>query len=357
MTCSRLRACRPTNLLIVSSANSAVKGAASLSLDADNLWAYQMTHGDPGWDTYPTYLDALVDVVLPMLDGLGVKITFFVVGQDAALERNHRAVAALSAAGHEIGNHSFRHQPWLHRYSLDEIHTELARTEDALEAVTGQRPVGFRGPGYSLSPDVLRALMDRGYEYDASTLPTVVGPLARGYYFRSAKLTEQQRLERAHLFGSARDGLQSLKPYRWVAGPQSLVEIPVTTMPLTRVPIHMSYVLYLAGPSPAAAYRYFAGALRLCALRRVQPSILLHPLDFLGADDVDSLQFFPGMHLTGARKRETVLRCLRMFTERFRVLPLRDHARELAVGGSLRTRSLWQVRSPAAAPTHAGASR
>ena len=334
-----------------------MKGAASLSLDADNLWAYQMTHGDPGWDTYPTYLDALVDVVLPMLDGLGVKITFFVVGQDAALEKNHRAVAALAAAGHEIGNHSFRHQPWLHRYSLDEIHTELARTEDALEAVTGQRPVGFRGPGYSLSPDVLRALMDRGYEYDASTLPTVVGPLARGYYFRSAKLTEQQRLERAHLFGSARDGLQSLKPYRWVAGPQSLVEIPVTTMPLTRVPIHMSYVLYLAGPSPAAAYRYFAGALRLCALRRVQPSILLHPLDFLGADDVDSLQFFPGMHLTGARKRETVLRCLRMFTERFRVLPLRDHARELAVGGSLPTRSLWQVRSPAAAPTHAGASR
>ena len=357
MTCSRLQGCRPTNLPIVSTANSAVKGVASLSLDADNLWAYQMTHGDPGWDTYPTYLEALVDVVLPMLDGLGVKITFFVVGQNAALEKNHHAVAALSAAGHEIGNHSFRHQPWLHSYSLDEIHTELARTEDALEAVTGQRPVGFRGPGYSLSADVLRALMDRGYEYDASTLPTVVGPLARRYYFRSAKLTEQQRSERAHLFGSARDGLQSLKPYRWVAGPQSLVEIPVTTMPLTRVPIHMSYVLYLAGPSPAAAYRYFAGALRLCALRRVQPSILLHPLDFLGADDVDSLQFFPGMNLTGARKRETVLRCLRMFTERFRVLPLRDHARELALSGSLPTRSLWQVRSPEVSLVGAGASR
>jgi len=223
--------------------------------------------------------------------------------------------------------------------------------------VTGQRPIGFRGPGFSLSPDVLRALMDRGYEYDASTLPTVIGPLARRYYFRSAKLNEQQRSERAHLYGSARDGLQSLKPYRWVAGPQSLVEIPVTTMPLTRVPIHISYVLYLSGPSPAAAYRYFAGALRLCALRGVQPSILLHPLDFLGVDDVDSLEFFPGMNLTGARKRETVLRCLRMFSERFHVVPLRDHARELAASGSLRTRSLWQVRSPGAAVFGAGASR
>lgn len=315
------------------------RSTASLSLDADNLWAYQMTHGDPGWDTYPTYLDALARVVLPVFDELGLKITFFVVGQDAALEKNHDAIASLAAAGHEIGNHSFRHQPWLHRYSLEEIHHELARTEDALEAVTGQRTVGFRGPGYSLSPDVLRVLMDRGYEYDCSTLPTVIGPLARWYYFRSAKLSAEQRAERAHLFGSARDGLQRLKPYRWVAGPQSLVEIPVTTMPLARVPIHLSYVLYLAGPSPAAAYQYFSNALRLCALRGVQPSILLHPLDFLGADDVDSLQFFPGMHLTGARKRETVVKCLQLFSERFHVVPMREHAAALSAHTKLPTRS------------------
>lgn len=323
--------------------NPAVKVKASLSLDADNLWAYQMTHGDPGWDTYPTYLDALVDAVLPMLTDLDLRITFFVVGQDAALEKNHRAIAAIAAAGHEIGNHSFRHQPWLHRYSLDEIHTELGRTEDALQEVTGQRPVGFRGPGYSLSQDVLRALMDRQYEYDASTLPTIIGPLARRYYFRSTKLTAEQRSERAYLYGSARDGLQSLKPYRWVAGPQSLVEIPVTTMPLIRVPIHISYVLYLAGRSPAAAHRYFSGALRMCALRGVQPSILLHPLDFLGVDDVDSLEFFPGMNLTGAFKRETVVRCLRTFSERFEVVPMREHARALADNGSLPTRSVSQL--------------
>lgn len=307
-----------------------------------------MTHGDPGWDSYPTYLHELADVVLPMLADLGLTITFFIVGQDVALEKNHRSVAAFAADGHEIGNHSFRHQPWLHRYSLDEIHTELARTEEALRDVTGQRPVGFRGPGYSLSPDLLRALMDREYEYDASTLPTVIGPLARRYYFRSAKLTQHQREERAYLYGRARDGLQSLKPYRWVAGPQSLVEIPVTTMPLARIPIHLSYVLYLAGRSPAAAYRYFAGALRLCKLRRVQPSLLLHSLDFLGADDVDSLAFFPGMDQPGANKREVVARCLRMFTERFDVVTMREHARSLAASRSLPSRTLAQLRSPLA---------
>lgn len=317
---------------------SSPKPIASLSLDADNLWAYQMTHGDPGWDTYPSYLDALVDVVLPELAERSLTITFFVVGKDASLQKNFRAIKAIADAGHEIGNHSFHHQPWLHRYSLQEIHAELGNAEDAIEAVAGSRPTGFRGPGYSLSPDVLRALMDRGYAYDCSTLPTVIGPLARRYYFRSAKLDAQQRAERSHLFGSARDGLQPLKPYRWVAGSDSLIEIPVTTMPLTRVPIHLSYVLYLAGTSPTAAYRYFDGAMRMCSLRGVQPSILLHPLDFLGADDVDSLRFFPGMHLTGARKRATVLQCLELLADRFQVVPLYQHAASL-VDAALPTKS------------------
>jgi len=74
-------------------------------------------------------------------------------------------------------------------------------------------------------------------------------------------------------------------------------------------------------------------------LRGVQPSILMHPLDFLGADDVDSLQFFPGMNLTGARKRETVRRCLQMFGERFDVVPMREHAAALAADTSLPTKS------------------
>ncbi|MFT3852367.1 MAG: polysaccharide deacetylase family protein [Ilumatobacteraceae bacterium] len=316
-----------------------VQQLASVSLDADNLWAYQMTHGDEGWDNYPTYLDALVDVVLPGLAERNLTITFFIVGQDAALEVNHAALRKIADAGHEIGNHSFRHQPWLHRYSLAEIHEELAATEDALQLATGQRPTGFRGPGYSLSPDVLRALIDRGYRYDCSTLPTVIGPLARRYYFRSAKLTAAQRAERAHLFGSATDGLRPLKPYLFRLGEDQLLEIPVTTMPLTRVPIHVSYVLYIAGVSPAAAFRYFANALRLCRLRGVQPSLLLHPLDFLGADDVDSLRFFPGMTMTGATKRATVWRCLEEINRQFEVVTMRRHADALLAKGGLPTRS------------------
>jgi hypothetical protein len=306
---------------------------ASLSLDADNLWAYQMTHGDPGWEQYPTYLDELVAQVLPGLAARDLSITFFVVGKDASLSRNRDAIGAMSAAGHEIGNHSFRHQPWLHRYTVGELHTELERAEDALGEVTGERTVGFRGPGYSLSPDVLRVLVDRGYEYDCSTLPTVIGPLARWYYFRSAKLDAAQREERAHLFGSARNGLRPLHPYEWEVGTDRLLEIPVTTMPYLRVPFHLSYVLYLASVSDGVAVRYFENALRVCRLAGVEPSILLHPLDFLGADDVDSLRFFPGMTMEGSHKREVIWRCIDALCDRHRVVGMREHAAAIRSGG------------------------
>jgi peptidoglycan/xylan/chitin deacetylase (PgdA/CDA1 family) len=189
--------------------------AASLSLDLDNLWAYQMTHGDPGWESFPTYLPQVVPVALDVLAAAGLHVTFFVVGQDAALGVNAGALAAITDAGHEVANHSFRHQPWLHRYSHDELVEEISSAEEAIEAACGQRPLGFRGPGYSLSDDVLRTLVERRYTYDCSTLPTVIGPLARRFYFRSAKLDAQQRAERAHLFGDFRDGLQPLKPYVW----------------------------------------------------------------------------------------------------------------------------------------------
>lgn len=286
------------------------------------------THGDSGWESFPTYLDKVVPRALSFLKERNLKITFFIVGQDAALEKNLEALGQIAADGHEIGNHSFHHQPWLHLYSEAEIETEFAQAEEHIERATNQRPIGFRGPGYSLSPATLRVLVRRGYKYDASTLPTFLGPLARAYYFMTAKLTEEEKKKRQILFGKLRDGLQPLKPYRWQVEGQTIVEIPVTTMPLFKVPIHFSYVLYLSLYSPALASQYFRTALRLCRLRGVQPSLLLHPLDLLGSDDTQDLSFFPGMKVTSEKKLEVVSRALQLMSEQFNVLTLQQHAME-----------------------------
>ena len=140
--------------------------------------------------------------------------------------KNYDALASISDAGHEVGNHSFHHEPWLQLYSIEQIDEELARTEEHLERVTGQCPVGFRGPGFSLSPDVLRVLSRRGYQYDCSTFPTFLGPLARLYYFMTAKLDEKQKNERKKLFGTISEGFRPLRPYLWNVSDQAVNRIP-----------------------------------------------------------------------------------------------------------------------------------
>ena len=178
-----------------------------------------------------------------------------------------------------------------------------------------------------MSETTLRVLLRRGYRYDASTFPTFLGPLARAYYFMTSKLDPEEKRKRAKLFGSVRDGLRPLKPYRWKLAEGELLEVPVTTLPILRVPIHLSYVLYLSTFSPWLARTYFAGALRLCRATGVEPSILLHPLDFLSGSDVPTLKFFPAMGLEVERKLERTEHCLEQLQSQFDVRSMGEHVR------------------------------
>lgn len=312
------------------------KPLASLSLDLDNQWSYMKTRGDAAWESLPSYLDLVVPRALRFLAERGLKITFFIVGQDAERPENRAALAAITPAGHEVGNHSFRHEPWLHLYPDDEVEAEIARAEGAIEKATGQKPVGFRGPGFSISATVLATLKRRGYRYDASTFPTFLGPLARAYYFFTSRLEKGEREQRKALFGGVRDGFRPVRPYRWRLAPGPLLEIPVTTMPIFRLPFHVSYLTYLAGFSPAIARRYFALALLLCRWTGVQPSLLLHPLDFLGADDaLPSLAFFPGMRIPAQTKLAWLSDFLAMYCRQFRVVPMGAHVDALESSAAL----------------------
>ena len=280
---------------------------ASVSLDVDNLWSYMKTHGDAGWERRPSYYDVFFSAALEALDAAHVSLTFFVVGIDAASEANHAALRSAVAAGHEGGNHSHEHEPWLHRYDAAKLRAEIETAETSIAVATGQRPIGFRGPGYSWSPALFEILVDRGYLYDASTLPTFIGPLARAYYFWTAKLTPAQRSERGALFGSMTDALRPVQPYRWhLPSGRSLLEIPVTTMPIIKAPFHLSYLLYLSRYSEA-------------------------------------LKFFPGMDLPGARKAQIFRRVLGILGEHFRLVNMSTHARTI-----LARPSALALRTPAA---------
>lgn len=320
------------------------KPIASLSLDLDNKWSYLKTHGDPTWEHFPSYLDSVVPRILSFLEQRSLKITFFVVGQDAALPANHAALASIADAGHEIANHSFHHEPWLHLYSPEKLAEEFQQSEDAIRQATGQRTTGFRGPGFSLTDQVLRTLKSRGYEYDCSTFSTYLGPIARMYYFLTARFSKEEKDQRKQLFGRLTDGFQPNKPFQWNLDGEELLEIPVTTMPIFKVPIHTSYLLYLSRFSALAARVYFWNAMKMCRLFGVAPSLLLHPTDFLGCDDDVGMDFFPAMDLESSRKIDLLGYVIDTMQKNFDVVCMREHAMAIE-REKIRTRSIQLART------------
>lgn len=279
------------------------KPIAGISLDLDNQWSYMKIHGDEGWDKYPSYFDIFIPHVLNVLDELNLKITFFIVGKDTENEDNRKYLRMITDRGHEVGNHSYHHESWLQTYSYEKIENEIINAEIAIKSATGQKPNGFRGPGFSWSKDLLKVLESRGYLYDASTLPTYLGPLARAYYFAKSDLSKEEKRARKELFGKFSEGFRKLKPYYWDLGQgKKLMEIPVTTMPIFKMPFHLSYLIYLGNISIPLMKLYLSIAIWLCKLTKTPISFLLHPLDLIGGDQIKDLAFFPGMNVSSNKK-------------------------------------------------------
>jgi hypothetical protein len=302
------------------------KPLASISLDLDNQWSYMKIHGDEGWDKYPSYFDIFIPHVLNVLDDLNLKITFFIVGKDTESEENRKYLRMITERGHEVGNHSYHHESWLQTYSYEKIEKEIINAEEAIEKVTGQRTTGFRGPGFSWSKDLLKVLESRGYKYDASTLPTYLGPLARMYYFKKSDLSKEEKKARKELFGKFSEGFRKLKPYKWDLGDgKTITEIPVTTMPAFKLPFHLSYLIYLGNISMPLMKLYLSTAIRMCKITNTPISFLLHPLDLIGGDQITELAFFPGMNVNSDKKVEIFKGVIRTLSGHYDLVDMSKH--------------------------------
>lgn len=309
-------------------ASDSTKPLASLSLDLDNQWSYMKTHGELGWENYPSYFDILIPPLLDLLEQLELKITFFIVGQDAALKKNRESLQQLTRRGHEVGNHSFHHEPWFHLYPKERLKREIIDSENYILDVTGQKPIGFRGPGFSWNRNLFEILNENGYIYDASTLPMYLGPLARIYYFWTSDLSIEERGQRKDLYGSLKDGLKPVKPYVWqLSSGNRFLEIPVTTIPILKFPFHLSYLLYLSRFSESLMLLYLNMAITFCRITGTGPSFLLHPLDLIGGNQVPELSFFPGMDLNREQKIKIFKKVIKILSRYFKLSDMSTHAK------------------------------
>lgn len=299
----------------------------TLSLDLDDLWASLKTHGDDGWRDRPSFLGLVVPRALAFFAARGLKATIFVVGRDAADARHRENLAAIAEAGHEIGNHSFDHEPWFHLYSRETTREQIAAAEDAIERVSGRRPSGYRAPGFSLTRDVLDELALRGYRYDASVFPSSLGPLATAYYLSTARFTPEARRRLGRVGGQLSDAFQPGRPFRWRTPAGPLLEIPVSAFPALRFPVHASYLQCLPRK---AALAFFATAAEIWRAAGHAPSLLLHSTDFLGAGDTDRLPFVPGMRRPATAKLDFLAELFDIARRLGRPVTLGERAEELS---------------------------
>jgi polysaccharide deacetylase family protein (PEP-CTERM system associated) len=127
---------------------------------ARNEWA---DHGSRVVDATRGFLDRI--------EARGARATFFVLGWIA--ERNPGLVEEIIRRGHEIASHGYGHE-LLTELDPESFEADLARTEAILEGITGQRPLGYRAPSFTIRATNLWALdvlQRRGYRYDASLFP------------------------------------------------------------------------------------------------------------------------------------------------------------------------------------------
>ena len=198
------------------------------------------------------------------------------------------------------------------------------------------RTTSFRGPGYSLTDTVLEVLKERGYRFDATAFPNILNPLSRAYLFATTNLSREEKQKRKALFGTFSDAFRPVKPYQWQLEDTSLLELPVTTMPLFKTPIHFSYLTYLGQFSSALAMLYLNTAILMCRITGTEPSLLLHPLDFMSTEDDADLSSFPAMGLPLEKKLDLMSRFVDKLQQRFAPVTMSEHVERITAGQSLR---------------------
>jgi peptidoglycan/xylan/chitin deacetylase (PgdA/CDA1 family) len=224
-----------------------------VSVDLDEIHHYHALHGLAAPEGRARA--AVYDIALDRLDAFArahhLPLTLFVVAADLKRAENAVRLRALAARGHEIGNHSLDHLYDLTRRPLGEIRRQVEEASDLLEAATGQRPRGFRAPGYTVTDDLLSVLADCGLSYDSSVFPCPT------YYLGKAAALGAFRL-RGRSSGAVLDHPRVLRapmrPYRvgrpyWRRG-NGILELPIQVTRRSRLP-YIGTSLTLGGPRGA----------------------------------------------------------------------------------------------------------
>ncbi len=166
------------------------------------------------WEKFPSYLDVCVPRFLEFFKTRGWKITVFVVGQDARVPNlatyyapSPRLDTRLETTRSTTNRGCTLYDDEKLDRELRTVTTPLPKQRATFPPASAARIQLFRqrSCGGSLN----------GYDYDASTFPTFIGPLARLYYFMASRLSKEQKRNASCCLGPSPKAFVPWGPYYW----------------------------------------------------------------------------------------------------------------------------------------------
>ena len=146
-----------------------------LTIDVEDYFHVSVFENKIKFDDWGNFESRVVDNSRKLLEILSnegdAKGTFFILGWVA--EKHPELVKEIDANGHEIACHSYRHR-LIYNISPDEFRSDLIKSKNILEDITGKKVVGYRAPSYSIIKKsfwALEILEELGFEYDSSIFP------------------------------------------------------------------------------------------------------------------------------------------------------------------------------------------
>lgn len=253
---------------------------ASVSVDLDEIPNYFQIYGlhEPVGPEKCAVYDVAFERLSAFARDAELPLTLFAIGSDLARPRAAACLKQAREDGHEVANHSLDHRYDLVRLTKDEIRRQIDEGAERIREATGQRPRGFRAPGYTISDRVFEVLEELGVLYDSSVFPC---PAYWGAKVTAiswiALLGRRSRsiMDRPQVLLAPTRPYRVGKPY-WRRG-TGLLELPVQVTRGPRLPFYGTPVT-LAGPVWA---RRFA---KMCVGEPLV-NLELHGIDVLDASD------------------------------------------------------------------------
>jgi hypothetical protein len=206
----------------------------------------------------------------------GIRTTLFCVGQDLVFPKNQQILKSVASHGHEVANHTMHHVQGLRLLPMERKEEEIAAFEDICLSAIGEKPVGFRAPGWNIDEAVLEILVRRGYQYDSSIFPTFLMPIMKMTYYATARANS---FPDRTTMGRLRYMLCPIEPFQtkrssFQKGKDGLWEFPVSVSPGLRFPFFATMLL-------KTGIDHFKKTFRKIKEKDKPVQLMLHLFDFV----------------------------------------------------------------------------